>query len=227
MKVEMFCGNQIQGYLLDQNNLSVKINYGGVSFRIPERNYQTIEKLTKKMCEMYSLGKDVISTDEEERVYSLKIILEYCPEEFWICINHMGNLVKVELKRIKYEIIKKEYVHGFSALICNAWNYLALRKYICLLVGGESRLVEIYMNGNLWSEYDLAVNKAKVKTKALIRKKDDSKKFVRFWITDKKNLEIWSLNIRCNYYNKYLTVWSKMTLGYALEIWDECIPRPH
>jgi hypothetical protein len=32
MKVEMFCGNQIQGYLLDKRILSVKINYkGGVS----------------------------------------------------------------------------------------------------------------------------------------------------------------------------------------------------
>jgi hypothetical protein len=74
MKIEMFCGNKIQGYLLDQKMLSVKINYGGGSFKGSVRNYQTIEKLTKKMCEMYSLGKDVIITVEEGRVYSSKII---------------------------------------------------------------------------------------------------------------------------------------------------------
>jgi hypothetical protein len=149
MKVEMFCGNPIQGYLLDQKILSVEINYECGSFRVPARNYQTIEKLTRKMCAMYSLGKDVIITDEECSVYSSKIILQYCPEGFWICINHMGNLIRVELTKIEYEIIKKDYIHSFYALVCSAWNYLTLRKYINLLIGGESRLMEIYVDGNL------------------------------------------------------------------------------
>jgi hypothetical protein len=93
---------------------------------------------------MYSLGKDLVITDEEGRVYSLKIILEYCPDEFWICINHLGSLKRVELKRIEYEIVKNEYVHSFNAIIYNAWNYLILKRYINLLIGGESRLMEIY-----------------------------------------------------------------------------------
>jgi hypothetical protein len=43
MKVEMFCSDQIQEYLFDQRMLSVKINYIGGSFKMPARNYQTIE----------------------------------------------------------------------------------------------------------------------------------------------------------------------------------------
>jgi hypothetical protein len=64
-----------------------------------------------------------------------------------------------------------------------------------------------------------------VKIKALIRKKDASNKFVRFGVVKKEDLEIWSLNIRSGHYNKYLTVWSKVTLGYALDIWNECTKR--
>jgi hypothetical protein len=143
----------------------------------------------------------------------------------WICINNFGNLVNVELKKIEYEIIKREVIHNFYAIICNTWNHLALQKYTILLVGRESRIFEIYVDGNLWSGFDLAVTNVRVKIKGLIRKKDDSKRFVRHWVADKTSFELWSMNIKSCYYCRYLTVWSKVPLSYALEIWDECTKR--
>jgi hypothetical protein len=85
-------------------------------------------------------------------------------------------LVDAELKKIEYEIIKKEKIHSFYAVIFNAKNHLALQKYINLLVGGKSRNAEIYVHGNLWLEYNLVVNIVKMKIKRLIRKKYHSKK---------------------------------------------------
>jgi hypothetical protein len=176
---------------LKKKTLSIKVNYVGGSFNVPAKNYKTIAKFTKKMCRRYSLGKDVVITDEECRVYNLNIILEYCPEELWICIVNNGSIIKVELKRFEYEIFKDSYYHNFNVMICSAWNYLTLRKYINLLVGGDNRLMEIYVDGNLWSEYDLAVNVTRMKIKALLRKKDKSGRYVRFWIAKKETLEIW------------------------------------
>jgi hypothetical protein len=96
--------------------------------------------------------------------------------------------------------MKEDYYHNFNAMICSAWNYLALRRYITLLIGGENRLMEIYVDGNLWIDEESTVNVTRVKIKALTRKKDASNKFVRFWVAKKEDLEIWSLNIRCGHY---------------------------
>jgi hypothetical protein len=85
MKVEMFCGSPMQGYLLEQRHLFIEVNYVGGSFQVPVRNYKIIKGFQKKMCMMYSLGKDVVITDEENRSYNQNIIFEYCPEEVWIC----------------------------------------------------------------------------------------------------------------------------------------------
>jgi hypothetical protein len=87
MKIEMFCCDQIHCYLLEKKMRTMKINYIGGSFKVPIHNYQTVDELTKKVCEIYSLGKDIILTDAERRIYSLRVILEYCQEEFWIGIN--------------------------------------------------------------------------------------------------------------------------------------------
>jgi hypothetical protein len=125
MCIEMSCGNPIQAHLLEQRPFSIKVNYIG--------------------------GKDVIVTDDENRVYNLNIIFEYYPEEVWICVNNNCSLVKVELKRFEYEVMKDECYHNFNAMICSACNYLALKKYINLLIGWENRLMEIYVDGNLWT----------------------------------------------------------------------------
>jgi hypothetical protein len=149
------------------NDMEVEMFCG--SFQVPVKNYKTIGDYKKKMCMMYSLGK----------VYTQDIILEYCPEELWIYANYNGSLVTVELKRFEYEIMKGEYYHNFNAMICNAWNYLALRRYIALLIGEENRLMEIYEDDNLWIEEDLEVNVTRVKIEGLIRKRDNLNRFVK------------------------------------------------
>jgi hypothetical protein len=78
---------------------------------------------------------------------------------------------------------------------------------------------------NIWHDEENAVNITRVKIKALLRKRDSVGKPIGFWVASKEILEIWSLNVRCNNYNRYLTVWSKVTLGYALDIWNERTKR--
>jgi hypothetical protein len=34
-------------------------------------------------------------------------------------------------------------------VICSAWNHLALQRYIILFARGESRMVEIFVDGNV------------------------------------------------------------------------------
>jgi hypothetical protein len=63
MKIEMFSGNPIGGYLLDQKLLTVKVNYVGGSVEVPVKNYKTFKGFANKMCRMYGLGNDVIVTD--------------------------------------------------------------------------------------------------------------------------------------------------------------------
>jgi hypothetical protein len=180
MKVEMFYGNPIKGYLLEQKLLSIKVNYNEGSFKVPIRNYKTMKDFVKKMCRMYDLGRDMVVTDEEGRVYNLNIILKYCLEEVWICINNNGILIRAELKRFEYEIMKNDHYHSFDAMIFSAWNYSALKNYICLMIGGKSRLTEIYVDGNLWVEENMAANVTRMKIKALIRKENVSEKFIPF-----------------------------------------------
>jgi hypothetical protein len=88
MKIEMLCGNPLQGYLLEQRPLSIKVNYIGDSFKVPINNYKKVKGFKQKMCRMYGLGKDVVVTDEENRFNDQDMILEYCPEEVWLCVNN-------------------------------------------------------------------------------------------------------------------------------------------
>jgi hypothetical protein len=112
-------------------------------------------------------------------------------------LNNLGSLVKIEFKRFEYEVMKGDYYHNFNAMICSARNYLALRRYITLLIGGENRLMEIYVDGNLWTDKESAINVTRMKIKALIRKKDASGRFVKFCVAKKENLEfeyqMWTL----------------------------------
>jgi hypothetical protein len=105
-------------------------------------------------------------------------------------------------------------------MIFSAWNRAALSRYINFLVGGENRLVEIYVDGNILKDENTAVNITRVLIKALSRKRNHNGRGY-FWIASKEELEIWSLNVRCGNYIRYLTVWSKVTLAYALDIWNE------
>jgi hypothetical protein len=47
----------------------------------------------------------------------------------------------------------------------------------------------------------------------------------KYWITDRMKLEIKNIEITCGNFKKYLSVWNKIILGYALEIWNEIIRR--
>jgi hypothetical protein len=38
-------------------------------------------------------------------------------------------------------------------------------------------------------------------------------------------MEIWNSNVECGGFSKYLTIWSKVTLGYASKIWKENVNR--
>jgi hypothetical protein len=104
MKLEMFCGQPIRGYLLEQRSLSVKVRYNEGFFTMEVFNYKTVQGFKKKMCRLYGLGSDVVVTDEENRSYRNEIIFEYLPNEVWLCIQNSGLLMKVSLKKIVSKI---------------------------------------------------------------------------------------------------------------------------
>jgi hypothetical protein len=76
----------------------------------------------------------------------------------------------------------------------------------------------------LWTEQLLSMHETRARITGIVGKREESKG-IKCWIAEKKILELWNINIRCGKYCKYLSVWSKVTLGYALEIWDECTKR--
>jgi hypothetical protein len=45
------------------------------------------------------------------------------------------------------------------------------------------------------------------------------------WTASMKDLELWNINVKFGSYSRYLSIWSKLTLGYALEIWKESVNR--
>jgi hypothetical protein len=117
--------------------------------------------------------------------------------------------------------VKGDSYHNFYAVFFRGWNRYALTYYLNQLIGERNRNFEIYVDGNLWTEENVAININKVRIKALTRKKNN-RAFNVSWVANKDKLELWCLNIRTNNnYCKYLTVWSRVTLGYALEIWNE------
>jgi hypothetical protein len=129
-------------------------------------------------------------------------------------------LIKSELRKIEYDIIKGESYHNFYAVVFSAWNRLALLNYLNLLVGERCRNFEIYVDGNFWNVDDAAININRVRIKAYARKRNIKAKGLR-WVASKEELELWSINIRRNDYCKFLSIWSKVTLEYALDIWRE------
>jgi hypothetical protein len=158
--------------MLDHKPLEIKVNYTDGNFKISVNNYKTIGEFKKKICRLYGLGSDIIIADENNRIYNQNIIFEYCPEEVWLCISNSGMLYRAELKRFEYEVMKNDSYHNFNAMIFSAWNRLALRRYINILIGGENRLMEIYVDGNLWDDEEMTVNITRMKVKALPRKRD-------------------------------------------------------
>jgi hypothetical protein len=40
---------------------------------------------------------------------------------------------------------------------------------------------------------------------------------------NRNELELWTLNVKCGSYSQYLSVWNKVTLGYAIDIWKDSI----
>jgi hypothetical protein len=135
MKIEMFCGQPIQGYLLKQKPLSIKVKYVDGSFNDSINNYKTIRGIKKKICRLFGLETDIVITDDENRSYNYDIIFEYLPDEIWLCIQNSGSLIKAEIRRIEYEISKGDSYHNFNAMIFTAWNRAALNYYVNLLIG--------------------------------------------------------------------------------------------
>jgi hypothetical protein len=205
MKIEMFSGETIHGYLLEQRPLPIKVTYINGSFNMTVNNYKTVKKLKEKICKLYGLGSDVVITDEEERSYNQNIIFEYLTNEIWLCIQNSRTLIKAELKKIEYEIMKGDSYQNFYAVIFSAWNRAALMNYINILISERNRNVELYVDGNIWRTDEVAINVVNARVKVLTRKRNlNGKSYL--WVASKEELEIWSLKIRCGNYNRYFTV---------------------
>jgi hypothetical protein len=141
MKLEMFCGETLRGYVMNKEFIFKKINYRNGSIEMAIKNCRTIGQWKKKVCKCYGLGMDIIIVDSERRVLDENLILQKHPEELWICLNDSGSLTEIELSKIEYEIILNGSVHNFMAVMCNAWNHRSVEFYINCLTGGEQKKV--------------------------------------------------------------------------------------
>jgi hypothetical protein len=201
-----------------------RVNYGNGKIDISIENCKTVGELKKKLCKCYRLGKDIIIVDNEKRILDENLILQMHPEEVWICLNGGGTLIDVTLSKIEYEIILNGSVHNFMAIVCNAWNHRPIEFYINCLIVGEQKKIEIYLDGILWTEQLLAMWKTRARITGIVGKNIKASS-PECWIINKRDMEIWTINIKCGNFSKYLTIWSKVTLGYVLEIWKEIVNR--
>jgi hypothetical protein len=62
MKLEMFCGETLRGYVMENKFIFKKINYKNGAVDMAIENQSTIGDLKKKLCKCYCLGLDIIIT---------------------------------------------------------------------------------------------------------------------------------------------------------------------
>jgi hypothetical protein len=93
-----------------------------------------------------------------------------------------------------------------------------------MLLGDEQKKVEIYLVGQLWIEEKLTMWTTRARNQGIVRKNVKTSK-PKFWIAGKTMRDIWNINVNCDSFNQYLTIWSKVTASYALEICKENINR--
>jgi hypothetical protein len=195
-----------------------KIYYNNGIIEVSVKNYQTFEKLKKKLCSRFCLGLDTVLVDEEKRIVRSDLLIQNYDGKIWIPLNNFGEMINVSLIRTTYEIefMDKNYI--FEAVICNAWNRTFVVYYINLLIGGIQRKTEIRIDGVLWTEGLLSVWPIKEKNSATIGKKSLLIKS-NFWIANRKLLEIKFVRIDGgNKFKRLLSYWSKVTLEFAIHI---------
>jgi hypothetical protein len=145
-------------------------------------------------------------------------------EDVLIYLIEDGSLVDVSRTKIEYEIILNGSVHNFKAVMFNAWNHRSLEYYINCLTGGEQKKVEIYLDGQIWTEQLCAMWKTRARITGMIGK-NIKWSTPKCWIASKEEMEIRNVNVKCGSFSQYLTIWNKVKIGYALEIWSECVER--
>jgi hypothetical protein len=96
--------------------------------------------------------------------------------------------------------------------------------YINCLIGGEQREIEIYLDGQIWTERICAMWKTRVRITGMVGRCVKAC-IPKCWISNKEEMEIRTICVKCGSYSKYLSVWSKVTIGNALEIWNEVVER--
>jgi hypothetical protein len=148
MKIEMFCGEIIKGYLLEIKELCVAVLYKGGQIELKMQNYENIAKLKKKICRMYGLGLDVAIIDQEGRMLDRDLILEkYFPNPLILCLEKSNKLINLEMNRIQCDIIIDGSIHNFHIVVCNAWNRSSVVAYINCLIGGMRKKMGLYIDG--------------------------------------------------------------------------------
>jgi hypothetical protein len=106
------------------------------------------------------------------------------------------------VSKIEYEIILNELVHNFIAVVCNAWNHRSIEYYINCLIGGEQKKIEIYLDGILWTEQKLTMWKTRARIIGIVGRNIKTST-PKCWITNKKDMEIWNINIKCGSFSNY------------------------
>jgi hypothetical protein len=151
MKLELFEKETLKGYVLERKFILKKVRFSNGCFDVSIEDCRSIGQLKKKICKCYGLGKGIIIADLEKRVLDENLIIKLHPEDVWIYLNENGSLADVCRSKIEYEIILNGSVHNFMAVMFNAWNHRSVEYYINCLIGVE-REVEIYLDGQIWTE---------------------------------------------------------------------------
>jgi hypothetical protein len=84
--------------------------------------------------------------------------------------------------------------------------------------------VEIYLDGRIWTVKLCAMWKTRARITGMIEKSFKTSA-PKCWIASKEEMDIRNINVKCGSFSKYLTIWNKVTIGYALEIWSENVER--
>jgi hypothetical protein len=110
-------------------------------------------------------------------------------EDVGICLNDRGNLIDVQITMTEYEIILNGSAHNFMAVVCNGRNHRTIEYYINCLIGGEQKKVEIYLDGQIWTEQLCSMPKTRVRITGVVGENIKAAK-PKCWITSKNDMEI-------------------------------------
>jgi hypothetical protein len=220
LEVEIFGLNE-ENFLAD---ITTILFYKKGNIQVDTQSNDNINSVKKILIKRYLLSHDIILTDKYMKPYSDYQFIKNIQTNIYISIKHEGIIIQTGLKRTKYIINNTQNVDEFEVLYYNGWNLYSLNHYMILLIGGARKKTNILIDGNIINNWREPIENnngiQRIYGTVIKEKLEDSPDCL---IASFRELEIKGIMINGKGSMKAAYAWNKITIGYALSIWEQNI----